>query len=78
MYVDSEKDFLLARIWYFIHGMIGFPGVILYSLVKPPFWVSGIFPWRALVKEDLISDAPVTQDTADTTEEADTADTAGE
>jgi len=62
MYVDNEKDFLFARIWYFIHGMIGFPGVILYSIVKPPFWVSGIFPWRALGKEDLISDAPVTQD----------------
>ena len=65
MYVESEKDFIFARIWYFIHGMIGFPGVILYSLVKPPFWVSGIFPWRALVKEDLISDAPVIQDTTE-------------
>jgi hypothetical protein len=78
MYVDSEKDFLFARIWYFIHGMIGFPGVILYSIVKPPFWVSGIFPWRALVKEDLISEAPVPEETANTGENAENATNTGE
>jgi hypothetical protein len=44
MYVEPEKDFLAARIWYFIHGMIGFPAVIAYSLIKPPYWVSGLFP----------------------------------
>lgn len=65
MCVESEKDFLFARIWYFIHGMIGFPLVILYSIVKPPFWVSGIFPWRALLKEELISDAPVTENSTE-------------
>jgi hypothetical protein len=45
MYLEPEKDFLLGRVWYFIHGMIGFPLVLGYSLLKPPYWVSGIFPW---------------------------------
>ena len=45
MYVEAEKDFLVGRVWYFIHGMIGFPLIIAYSLIKPPYWVSGIFPW---------------------------------
>jgi hypothetical protein len=52
MYVEVEQDFLGARIWYFIHGMIGFPLAIAYSLIKPPYWVSGIFPWYARVAAD--------------------------
>jgi len=47
MYVDAEQDFLGGRVWYFIHGMIGFPLAIAYSIFKPPYWVSGIFPWYA-------------------------------
>lgn len=45
IYVEAEKDFIGTRIWYFVHGMIGFPAVLAYSLIYPPFWVSGIFPW---------------------------------
>ena len=49
MYVEAEQDFLAARIWYFIHGMIGFPAVLAWSLYKPPYWVSGLFPLYARV-----------------------------
>ena len=61
MYVEAEKDFLVGRIWYFIHGMIGFPLVIAYSLIKPPYWVSGIFPWYARAVPS--PDAPVQTNT---------------
>jgi hypothetical protein len=49
MFREAEQDFLPARIWYFIHGMIGFPAVLAYSLYKPPYWVSGLFPLYARV-----------------------------
>jgi hypothetical protein len=53
MYVEAEQDFLAARIWYFLHGMIGFPAVLAWSLYKPPYWVSGVFPLyaRAVAEE---------------------------
>jgi hypothetical protein len=53
MYVEAEKGFLAGRIWYFIHGMIGFPLVLVYSIIKPPYWVSGIFPWYPRVVSEV-------------------------
>jgi hypothetical protein len=46
MYVEAEKDFLPARIFYFIYGAIGFPLSLIGGVIKPPFWVSGIFPLK--------------------------------
>jgi len=62
MYVEAEKDFLAGRIWYFIHGMIGFPLFIAYSLLKPPYWVSGIFPWYPRLAP-IVSANPYTVET---------------
>jgi hypothetical protein len=44
MCIEAEADFLLGRIWYFVYGIIFFPIIIFVSIMKPPFWVSGIFP----------------------------------
>jgi len=56
MYVEAEKDFLGARVWYFVHGMIGFPLVLAYSLFKPPYWVSGVFPLYARIDTTLATE----------------------
>jgi len=44
MCIEAEAEFLLGRIWYFVYGAIFFPIIILVSIMKPPFWVSGLFP----------------------------------
>jgi len=44
MCIEAEAEFLLGRIWYFVYGVIFFPIIILVSIMKPPFWVSGLFP----------------------------------
>lgn len=59
IYVEAEKDFIGTRIWYFIHGMLGFPAVLAYSLISPPYWVSGIFPWSPRKPIDEAEDAEV-------------------
>ena len=61
IYVEAEKDFIGTRVWYFIHGMLGFPAVLAYSLISPPFWVSGIFPWtpRKAVNEAETANVPL-------------------
>ena len=63
MYVEAEKDFIGTRVWYFIHGMLGFPAVLAYSLISPPFWVSGIFPWTPRVPVEFPKDVPAPLDT---------------
>jgi hypothetical protein len=44
MCIEAEADFLFGRIWYFLYGILLFPLIVGASILKPPFWVSGIFP----------------------------------
>ena len=62
IYLPLEKRSLITRLWYFFHGMLLFPGVIPYSLIYPPYWVSGIFPWYPLTEAGSIAAAPVVPD----------------
>ena len=43
-YVSAEKGYLMNRIFYFVYGALGFPLTILSACIKPPFWVSFLFP----------------------------------
>jgi len=43
-YVTAEKGYLMNRIFYFVYGALGFPLTILSACIKPPFWVSFLFP----------------------------------
>ena len=43
-YLEAEQEYLPNRIFYFVYGALGFPLSIAYGCVKPPFWVSGLFP----------------------------------
>jgi len=43
-YLEAEQGYLPNRIFYFVYGALGFPLSIAYGCVKPPFWVSGLFP----------------------------------
>lgn len=40
----ATETFVGNRAWYFFHGMIGFPAVLVYTSIFPPYWVSTIFP----------------------------------
>ena len=60
MSIGYEEDFLLARVWYFVHGMIGFVPIMIYSLIYPPYWVSGIFPLTPLTIKDITYETPPT------------------
>ena len=44
MCIEAEADFLFGRIWYFLYGILLFPVIVGASILKPPFWVSGLFP----------------------------------
>jgi len=43
-YITAEKGYLMNRIFYFVYGALGFPLTILSACIKPPFWVSFLFP----------------------------------
>jgi hypothetical protein len=43
-YVEAEQGYTPNRLFYFFYGMIGFPFSIAAGCIKPPFWVSSLFP----------------------------------
>ena len=51
-YVAAEKGYLMNRIFYFVYGALGFPLTILSACIKPPFWVSFLFPAYARANVD--------------------------
>jgi len=55
MYVNEMSVY--TRAWYFIHGMIGFPAVLIYTLIPTcaPYWVSTIFPAYPRVRPSGLS-----------------------
>jgi hypothetical protein len=45
MFIESEKNYLPGRAFYFIYGAIGFPLSLSFAaLWKTPFWNAGLFP----------------------------------
>jgi len=48
-YVEAEQGYLPNRLFYFFYGMIGFPFSIVSGCIKPPFWVSSLFPFSQRV-----------------------------
>ena len=53
-----EEMFVYTRVWYFVHGMIGFPLVLIYTLLPKcaPYWVSTIFPAYPLAAPSIKAD----------------------
>ncbi len=40
MYLETEKEWIGNRLFYFVYGAIGFPISLLAGCVKPPYWVA--------------------------------------
>jgi len=47
-----EEESLYVRLYYFVYGMLGFPAVLMYAAVKPPFWNSNIPIYPRLTAAD--------------------------
>jgi hypothetical protein len=40
MYLETEKEWIGNRLFYFVYGAIAFPISLLVGCVKPPYWVA--------------------------------------